>query len=103
MGLLKKHNKQKKPIQTVGSITEKFILIDELKNKRLLETTSNGIFYLYLEVLKVNKNPDNFLKNLYVYGRSTGLLKNGEILQIRDPDESILLASVLADKITKYY
>ncbi|WP_312139505.1 hypothetical protein [Sphingobacterium sp.] len=102
MGLLKKFNKQKKPIQTVGSIAEKFILINELKNKSLLETTSNGIFYLYLEVLKVNKNPDNFLKNLYVYGRSTGLLKDGEVLQIRDPDESILIASILEERITTH-
>ncbi|WP_433895202.1 hypothetical protein [Sphingobacterium mizutaii] len=103
MGLLKKLRKQPKPIQTVGSITERFILIDELKNKKLLETTATGIFYLYLEVIKINKNPDNFLKNLYVYGRSTGLLKEGEVLQIRDPDDSTLLVSILADKITLHY
>ncbi len=103
MGLLKKLKKQPKPIQTVGSITQRFILIDELKKKRLLETTSTGIFYMYLEVIQVNKNPDNFLKNLYVYGRSTGLLKEGEVLQIRDPDDSALLVSILADKITKLY
>ncbi|VTQ01686.1 hypothetical protein [Sphingobacterium daejeonense] len=103
MGLLKKVKKQPKPIQTVASMTLRFLLIDELKKKRLLETTATGIFYMYLEVIQVNKNPDNFLKNIYVYGRATGLLKEGEVLQIRDPDDSALLASILADKITKHY
>lgn len=103
MGLLKKLNKQKKPIQTVRSITEKFILIDELKSKKLLETTSNGIFYVYPEVLRINKNPNNFYKNLYVYGLSTGLLRKGEVLQLRDPNDSVLFASIMEDKITTQY
>ncbi len=103
MGLLKKLKKQPKQIQTIGSLTERFLLVDELKKKKLLETTNKGVFYLYLEVIKVNKNPDNFLKNLYVYGRSTGLLKEGEVLHIRDPNESVLLVTILADEITKHY
>ncbi|WP_149525640.1 hypothetical protein [Sphingobacterium hotanense] len=102
MGLLKKLGKQKKPTPTVGSITEKFILIDELKSKKLLETTSNGIFYIYPEVLRINKNPNNFFKNLYVYGRSTGLLRKGEVLQIRNQNDSAMLASLTADEITLY-
>ena len=103
MGLLKKLVKQTKVTQTCGSITEKFILIDELKNKKLLETTSNGIFYIYPEVLRINKNPNNFYKNLYVFGRSTGLLRKGEVLQLRDPNDSALLASIMEDKITTHY
>ena len=103
MGLLKKLKKQPKPVLTVGSLTNRFILVDELKKKKLLETTNNGIFYTYLEVIKVNKNPDNFLKNLYVYGRSTGLVKEGEVLQIRNLDDGKLLASILSDKVTLHY
>lgn len=103
MGLLKKLKKQPRPVQTIGSLTNRFILVDELKKKKLLETTNTGIFYTYLEVIKVNKNPDNFFKNLYVYGRNTGLLKEGEVLQIRDFDEGKLLASILADKVTLHY
>lgn len=103
MGLLKKLKKQPRPVQTVGSLTNRFILVDELKKKKLLETTSNGIFYTYLEIIKVNKDPSNFLKNLYFYGRSTGLLAEGEVLQIRDFDESKLLASILDDKVTLNY
>lgn len=103
MGLLKKLKKQQRPVQTVGSLTNRFLLVDELKKKKLLETTNTGIFYTYLEIIKVNKDPSNFLKNLFVYGRSTGLLKEGEVLQIRDFDESKLLASILADKVTLHY
>ena len=103
MGLLKKLKKQPKSIPTVASLTNRFLLIDELKKKKLLETTDTGIFYTFLEVLKVNKDPNNFLKNLYVYGRSTGLLKEGEVLQIRDPNDGELLASILVDKITLHY
>lgn len=103
MGLLKKLKKQPKPVQTIGSLTNIFILVDELIKKKLLETTNTGIFYIYLEVIKVNKNPDNFFKNLYVYARSTGLIKEGEVLQIRDFDEGKMLASILADKITVHY
>lgn len=103
MGLLKKLKNRPKLVQTVGSLTQRFILIDELKKKKLLETTATGIFYMYLEVIQVNKNPDNFLKNLYVYGRTTGFLNAGEVLQVRDPDDSALLVSILADKITKHY
>ncbi|WP_185213759.1 hypothetical protein [Sphingobacterium mizutaii] len=103
MGLLKKLKKQPKPVQTVGSLTNRFIMVDELKKKKLLETTNTGIFYTYLEVIKVNKDPDNFLKNLYVYGRSSELIKEGEVLLIRDFDEGKLLASILADKVTLHY
>ncbi len=103
MGLLKKLKKQPKSVQTIGLLTNRFILVDELKKKKLLETTNTGIFYTYLEVIKINKNPNNFFKNLYVYGRSTGLLKEGEVLQIRNFNEGKLLASILADKITLHY
>ncbi len=103
MGLLKKLKKQPRPVQTVGSLTNRFLLVDELKKKKLLEMTNTGIFYTYLEIIKVNKDPSNFLKNLYVYVRSTGLLKEDEVLQIRDFDESKLLASILADKVTTHY
>ncbi len=102
MRLLKKIKKPVKKV-TACSITNRFLLIDELKKKKLLETTNLGIFYTYLEVLKINKEPDNFLKNLYIYARTTGLLNEGEVLQIRDPDESKLLATILADKIVKHY
>ncbi|WP_313261873.1 hypothetical protein [Sphingobacterium sp.] len=103
MGLLKKLKKQPRPVQTIGSLTNRFILVDDLKKKKLLETTSTGIFYTYLEVIKVNKNPDNFFKNLYVYARSSGLIKASEVLQIRDFEEGKLLASILADKVTLHY
>jgi len=56
-----------------------------------------------LEIIKVNKEPDNFLRNLYVYGRSTGLLKEGEVLQIRNLVDGKLLASILSDKVTLHY
>ncbi|SEG62943.1 hypothetical protein [Sphingobacterium lactis] len=103
MGLLKKIKRKAKPIQTVGSITNKFILIDKLKHQKMLETGDSGVFYTYLDILKINKDPSNFLKNLYVYGRNTGLLKQGEVLQVRDMDDSVLLASIQADKITLHY
>lgn len=103
MGLLKKIKRKAKPIQTVGSITNKFLLIDKLKQQKMLETGDSGLFYTYLDILKINKDPSNFLKNLYVYGRNTGLLKQGEVLQIRDMDDSVLLASIQADKITLHY
>ena len=103
MGLLKKLKSLPKPVQTVGPLTNRFLLVDELKNKKMLETTNTGIFYTYLELLKVNKNPENLLKNLYVYGRSTGLLKEGEILQIRNKDDSELLATIVGDQIKLHY
>lgn len=103
MGLLKKIKRKAKPIQTVGSITKKFLLIDKLKQQKMLETGDSGVFYTYLDILKINKDPSNFLKNLYVYGRNTRLLKQGEVLQIRDMDDSVLLASIQADKITLHY
>lgn len=102
MGILKSLRK-KKTVQTVGSIANKFLLIDELKKQQLLETTDTGVFYTYKEVLKVNKDPKNMLKQLYIYARTTGLLKEGEVLQVKErqpygPD--LLLASILADSVT---
>lgn len=97
--------RSKKPKQTIGSITEKFVLIDKLKEQKLLETTAKGVFYTYQEVLAVNKDPRNFLKNLYVYARSTGLLSIGEELQIKQRlpnNEELLLATILADNVTIY-
>lgn len=102
MGILKKL-KGKKSVKTVGSVTNKFLLIDQLKHNKLLETTDNGVFYTFKEVLTVNKDPSNMLKQLYVYARTTGLLQQGEVLQIKErtPDnKELLLATILADSVT---
>lgn len=101
MGILKKL-KGKKPVQTVGSVTKKFLLIDQLKQNKLLETTDRGVFYTFKEVLTVNKDPGNMLKQFYVYARTTRLLQQGEVLQIKErtPDnKELLLASILADSV----
>lgn len=104
MGILKSL-KRKKTVQTVGSITSKFLLIDQMITNKLLETTDTGVFYTFSEVLKVNKNPKNMLKQFYIYARTTGLLQEGEVLQVkeRQPESAdLLLATILADSITLY-
>lgn len=87
-------------MQTVGSVLAPYPLIDKLKEQKLLQTTAAGVFYTYREVLEVNKNPSNMLKQFYIYARTTGLLKAGEVLQIRDTDTSALFATILADTVT---
>lgn len=104
MGILKSL-KKKKTVQTVGGVLNKYLLIDQMKTNKLLETTDTGVFYTYTEVLKVNKDPKNMLKQFYIYARTTGLLNEGEALQIkeRQPDgPDLLLASILADSVTLY-
>lgn len=103
MGLLKKIGKAKKQPVTIGKVLNPFVLIDKLKQNKLLETTSFGIFFTYLDLLKVNDNPENLLKQLYVYGRSTKLLKEGEVLHIKEKDSGELLASILADDVQLLY
>ncbi|GAA4137954.1 hypothetical protein GCM10022216_14560 [Sphingobacterium kyonggiense] len=103
MGLLKKLGKVKIQPLTIGKVLNPFVLIDKLKQNKLLETTSFGIFYTYLEFLKVNENPENLLKQLYIYGRSTKLLKEGEVLQIKEKDNGELIASILADDVQIFY
>jgi len=101
MGLLKKLKKQSKTI-TIKKTTDLYLNIDRLKEQKMLKTTDEGIFYTFPELLQ-GKNPEAFLRNLYIYGRTTGLLAEGDILTIEDiqPDEGskIKLATVLADNI----
>lgn len=100
MGILKKLKKKPAGI-TIGSTANLFLLIDKMKNNRILKTTDTGIFYTFPEVLQMGHNPDALLRNFYIYGRSTGLLKEGDILTIRDMEEPhTALATVLADNVT---
>jgi len=104
MGILKSL-KRKKTVQTVASVTNKFLLIDQLKQNKLLETTDCGVFYTFKEVLTVNKDPNNMLKQFYVYARTTGLLQQGEVLQIKErtsDNKELLLATILADSVTLF-
>ncbi|MGJ1419990.1 hypothetical protein ACR79T_10215 [Sphingobacterium spiritivorum] len=98
MGILKKIKKTK-PLK-IGHVTSLILNINKLKENKLLQTTDTGIFYTYPEVINNGKNPAAFSKNLYIYARSTNLLKIGEVLQIRDIENGKLLVSVLADKVT---
>lgn len=102
MGLLKKLNKKKTTPMTVGKILKPIDLIDQLKQNKLLQTTDMGVFYTYPEVLKINKDPSNFLKQLYVYARTTKLLQKGEPLEIREPDQDQLMATITGDTVKLY-
>lgn len=102
MGLLKKLSKKKAVPQTVGKILKPIDLIAQLKENRLLQTTELGVFYTYPEVLKINKDPSNFLKQLYVYARATKLLQEGETLEIREPDQDQLMATITGDTVQLY-
>ncbi|WP_447767000.1 hypothetical protein [Sphingobacterium faecium] len=101
MGLLKKLKKTSKAI-TIKQTTSLYLDIDRLKQQKMLETTDEGVFYTFPELLKM-KNSQAFLRKLYIYGRTTSLLAEGDILYIEDimPDENskITLATVLADNI----
>lgn len=101
MGLLKKLKKTSKAI-TIKQATDLYLDIDRLKQQKMLETTDDGVFYTFPELLQM-KNSEAFLRKLYVYGRTTGLLAEGDILTIEDimPDENskIKLATVLANNI----
>ena len=99
MGILKKL--KKKPVGVkIGSAANLFLLIDKMKNNRILKTTDTGVFYTFPEVLQMGHNPDALLRNFYIYGRSTSLLKEGDILTIRDIDDPhTALATVLADHV----
>lgn len=101
MGLLKKLKKTSKAI-TIKQTTSLYLDIDLLKQQKMLETTDEGVFYTFPELLKM-KNSQAFLRKLYIYGRTTGLLAEGDILYIEDikPDEDskIRLATVLANNI----
>ncbi|WP_282635781.1 hypothetical protein [Sphingobacterium thalpophilum] len=99
MGILKKL--KKKPVAVkIGSAANLFLLIDKMKNNKILKTTDTGVFYTFPEILQMGHKPDALLRNLYIYGRSTGLLKEGDILTIRDIDDPhAALATVLADDV----
>ncbi|MDQ1150155.1 hypothetical protein QE382_002139 [Sphingobacterium zeae] len=99
MGILKKL--KKKPVGVkIGSAANLFLLIDKMKNNRILKTTDTGVFYTFPEVLQMGHNPEALLRNFYIYGRSTDLLKEGDILTIRDIDDPhAALATVLADHV----
>jgi|SRR5690606_8107597 len=103
MGLLRKLTKTKsKPIK-IKKVTDLYLHIDEMKNKGLLETTDYGVFYTFVEVVEVNKQPDGFLKQLYIYARTSGLLRRGHKLEIRDLEDAnddFLIAEILGDKVT---
>lgn len=64
-------------------------LVGQLMEKKLLRTTTAGVFYTYPEILKIGPTPENVVKNLYLYARATKLIKNGQTLYIRhlDPEE----------------
>lgn len=103
MGLLRKlTRKETKPVK-LKKVTDLYLQIDEMKEKGLLETTDYGVFYTYVEVVNVNKTPDGFLKKLYIYARTTNLLRRGHKLEIRDledPNDDFLIAEILGDKVT---
>jgi hypothetical protein len=103
MGLLRKlTRKETKPVK-LRKVTDLYLHIDEMKQKGLLETTEYGVFYTYVEVVKVNKKPEGFLKQLYIYARTTNLLRRGHKLEIRDledPNDDFLIADILGDKVT---
>ncbi len=100
MGILKKL--KKKPVGVkIGSAANLFLLIDKMKNNKILKTTDTGVFYTFPEVLQTGHNPEALLRNFYIYGRSTGLLKKDDILTIRDIDDPHpALATVLADEVS---
>lgn len=100
MGILKKLKKKPVGIK-IGSAANLFLFIDKMKNNKILKTTDTGVFYTFPEVLQMGHKPDALLRNFYIYGRSTGLLKEGDILTIRDAEEPhAALATVLADEVT---
>lgn len=100
MGILKKLKKKPSAI-TIGSAANLFILIDKMKQNGILKTTDTGVFYTFPEVLQTGHNPKALLRNLYIYGRNTGLLKMGDILTVRDMDDPHpALATVLADEVS---
>jgi|SRR5690606_20559328 len=103
MGLLRKLTKKKAEPVKMKKVTDLYRHIDELKQKGLLETTDYGVFYTFVEVVNVNKKPDGFLKQLYIYARTANLLRRGHKLEIRDLEDAnddFLIAEVLGDKVT---
>lgn len=96
MGLLKSLKKKNKPV-FIGQVTNLILGIDKLKNSKLLEVSDRGVFYTYPEVVYAGNNPEAFCRNLYIYGRATGLLAIGQELTLRHNDTSEVLAIIDAN------
>lgn len=92
MKLLRKFRPQKKQV-TVGDWSKATLLVNELKERKLLKTTTTGAFYIFPELF-VGSSPENVAKNIYMYARTTSLIKQGQTLYFRnlDPKDDSLFA-----------
>jgi len=86
---LKSRNLKKRPA-TVGSWSKLMLSVDDMKKKGMLRTTDQGAFYIYRGLI-FGPTPENIMKNLYTYARTTSLVKNGQTLYIRDIETNDLI------------
>lgn len=83
MKLLKKPKfTKKKKKTTLGNAFKVIDHVAKLKEDKLLQTTGNT-FYTFRQLLS-GPSPDNFAKNLFLYGRTTSLIPEGGVLYIRN-------------------
>ncbi|HWK58103.1 MAG TPA: hypothetical protein VNQ80_12225 [Parapedobacter sp.] len=90
MKLLRKSRSPKAKPSTVGNWTKLMLLVDDMKKKGMLRTTDQGAFYLFRELI-IGPTPENIIKNLYTYARTTALVKKGQPLYIRDIEDNSLI------------
>ena len=75
---------------TIGSWSKLVLLMDDMKKKGMLRTTDQGVFYLFRGLL-IGPTPENIIKNLYTYARTTKLVKKDHPLYIRDIEDNKLI------------
>lgn len=73
----------RKKNSTIRSWSTAMLLVDQLKQKNLLETTADGVFFIFPELF-VGPTPEMVAKNLYLYARSTNLIKKDQVLYFKD-------------------
>ncbi len=76
---------------TIGDVSKHILLVNGLKEKKVLKTSNTGAFYTYPEILRIGPTPDNIAKNLYLYARECNLIAKGQTLYFRDMDEDMVI------------
>lgn len=98
MGTLKKLKRSKSI--TIGDVSKVILTINKLKQNGILKTTNLGYFEIFPDILEKNEHKQAFCKNLYFYARQTGLIKQGETLDLINIEDNSLIALVTAEKAT---
>lgn len=80
-----------KPKVTIATIAKHIRLVNGLKDRGVLKTTGNGVFYTYPEILSIGLSPDSIAKNLFLYARECNLVKKDQTLYFREMDEDYVI------------